>query len=171
MPRAGVVLAACLTLALLAGCGDDEPKAIAGGGYTFEAPAGWEEGDGDELGEAFGVTPDVLIFGEDTENGWRENFNVLIQTDLPAGLAIREWVDQNAATIENPPLDSQLAPDAEPPSLTSSPRRIELGDEDAYEFGYTTTASGNEVNFGVVLALHDGDGYIGTVTTGQSAEE
>ena len=172
MSRSVRLLLALAIAALLAGCGDDdEPAIVNGDGYSFQTPAGWKEGDGEALGQAVGGGDvfDTFVAGDVTDE-FAENFNVIVQENVPGGLDVNAWARQSAAFLERPGVGTRLFPGAEsfePPS--APPQRTDLGGEEAYEIAYSATRAQGEVHFLAVLTIHDGRGYIGTLASPEGA--
>ena len=179
MRRALLPLIAVLVTGLfVSGCGEDEPEAVDGDGYTFEAPEGWEDvtGDSEEIADLIGGAGgdaaaaaadayDVAVISDETTDGFRTNFNVGLQEDLPPGYDSLQLAEQNIAVFQNPDQVEGLLPDEiDVDFVEDEPRRTSLGGETAYEVSYGLTTGGAEVEAIQVFAVHDGAAYVGTYT-------
>jgi hypothetical protein len=169
-----------LLVALLAaaGCGEDEPETIDGDGYSFEAPAGWEDvtGDSEEIAELIGGAGgdaaaaaagayDVAAVSDETSNDFRTNFNVGVQEDLPPGYDSLEFAEQNIAVFENPDQVEGILPEGiEVDFVGDEPRKTSLDGETAYEVEYGLTTAEAQIAALQVFVIHDGSAYVGTYT-------
>jgi hypothetical protein len=178
-----LLVASLLTALLIAGCGSDEPEAVDGDGYTFEAPDGWKDvtGDSEEIADLIGGAGgdaaaaaagayDVAVVSDETSNDFRTNFNVGLQEDLPPDYDSLRLAEQNIAVFRNPDQVEGLLPEGiEVDFVGEEPRRITLGGETAYEVQYGLTTSEAELEAVQVFAVHDDTAYVGTYTADAEA--
>lgn len=176
MRRPVSILVLCLAAALSGGCGGGEAQTVAGDGYTFELPAGWEDITGDEekttklLGELSATIAgdyDAAVVSDQVSAGLRTNFSVRVYDDVPAGYDSKRLVEQNVAVFENPDqVDGLLGDLFEIDYPGREPQRIELGGQAAYEIRYGLTSPRAEMEVLQVYAVHEGSAYVATLRAG-----
>lgn len=181
----GLLLA--VSLLLLAGCGSsDEPVSVSGDGYTYTAPAGWEDltGDAGKIADALGAagaektakdigaTYDSIVSDTEEIDSFRTNFNVITQKGLPSGVDSETLAKANASLFSDPAQAAQFLPDGFQINYDGAPpKKTTLGDEPAFALDYDATVNDSEIRATQLYVVRDGIAYIGTFTAPASAFE
>ncbi len=181
MRRIPLLLAALALCAVgLVACGgDDKPTKVKGSGYTFEAPAGWDDvtGDASEIADALsangaeitaediGANYDAIVIAGDDSDGFHTNFNVTLQHDVPSALSAETIARQSGAILADPEKAAQFLPDGFTIDYDGGPpTKTTLGGEEAYELSYDATVSGNDLKASQIYVVHGGTAYVATFT-------
>jgi hypothetical protein len=169
---------AFLALALLAGCGTGEGGPVSAPSFDAVLPAGWTEGDDDDLNDAtdaaiqgaassLDVSEDQLhLVAEavwyDSESGgdFTTNINVLAE-EIPPGVDEDQYVEVSLGTVQQVPGIEDFE------ELGST----EVGGEEAQAIEYSGSPTGIELRFRAVALVHNGQGFNITVTAPGDAFE
>jgi hypothetical protein len=166
----GLLAAACLVLA--GACGDDEEERVAGEGYSYAVPDGWQDVSDeaeDEPGlEIAGIGPDTLVIAE-REDGFSTNVNVILEAGLPGGITPARYADITISGLRDPAaagFPPELVETIERlrPREISEPEDAALGDEQAFAWEYTSTQNGRDLRIRQVATVVDDTGYTVTLT-------
>jgi hypothetical protein len=160
--RAIVSLACGVICALLAACGGDD--LVAGKGYELTAPEGWEEVDVQEARNVAGT--DAVLEGGAVD-GFRVNVRVVRETNLGPDLSLGRYLGLSLWSLRDPraiqeKLPSELkSKDLGPrPQVVGPPKRIELGDRDAYTIVADNRTGGRDFRQRFALSVRGGVGYL-----------